>query len=132
MLPFLQDLGLVDLEDYKHDGANITSLRLIDPDRPEVVNVRTDWLYKARRSGDSPLKGYSEIQVCLGPRLVYLAFFHLMSCWKRLRVRIVSQYRLICSKFRRFQVFGKHSTDSEVLICIHFDPNYSPTVYVDT
>ncbi|XP_071115475.1 glutamate receptor ionotropic, kainate 2-like isoform X1 [Haliotis cracherodii] len=56
------DLGLVDLEDYKHDGANITSLRLIDPDRPEVVNVRTDWLYKARRSGDSPLKGYSEIQ----------------------------------------------------------------------
>ncbi|XP_041354754.1 glutamate receptor ionotropic, kainate 2-like isoform X2 [Gigantopelta aegis] len=56
------DLGLVDLEDYKHDGANITSLRLINPDRPEVIDVRRNWIYEASRSGDSPLKGYSEIQ----------------------------------------------------------------------
>ncbi|XP_050390802.1 glutamate receptor ionotropic, kainate 2 [Patella vulgata] len=56
------DLGLVDLEDYKHGGANITSFRLINPDRRRVIDVRTEWLLEERRSGKSPLMGQAEIE----------------------------------------------------------------------
>ncbi|KAK7053103.1 hypothetical protein SK128_020197 [Halocaridina rubra] len=37
------DLHLVDLEDFRYSGSNITALRLIDPDRPEVRNLMADW-----------------------------------------------------------------------------------------
>ncbi|KAL5010168.1 hypothetical protein ScPMuIL_012473 [Solemya velum] len=56
------DLGLVDLEDYKYGGANITSLRIIDPQNPKVMNVMSDWSIEEMRTGSSPLQGQREIK----------------------------------------------------------------------
>ncbi|KAK7446958.1 hypothetical protein BaRGS_00040224, partial [Batillaria attramentaria] len=56
------DLGLVDLDDFKQSGANITAYRLINPNAPRVTSVRADWLGIAQRGHDSPLMGYSEIK----------------------------------------------------------------------
>lgn len=58
-----QDLGLLDLEDYRYGSANITAYRLIDPARDKVVNVKTDWLRHAKKGHESPLMGYAEIEV---------------------------------------------------------------------
>lgn len=56
------DLGLVDLDDFKHGGPNITAYRLVDPDNTLVVGVRTEWLLVSQRGGTSPLMEYSEIE----------------------------------------------------------------------
>ena len=37
------DLHLVDLEDFKYGGTNITAFRLVDPARSEVVSVVESW-----------------------------------------------------------------------------------------
>ncbi|XP_069184022.1 glutamate receptor ionotropic, kainate 2 isoform X2 [Procambarus clarkii] len=37
------DLHLVNLEDFKYGGSNVTAVRLIDPEREEVKNVMEDW-----------------------------------------------------------------------------------------
>ena len=39
-----KDLHLVDLEDFKYSGSNITGLRLIDPNRDEVKALVDTWL----------------------------------------------------------------------------------------
>lgn len=52
------DLGLVDLEDYKYGGANITAMRLIDPARPEVLDVMSEWSITESNNGKSPLLGH--------------------------------------------------------------------------
>ena len=41
------DLHLVDVEDFKYGGTNITAFRLVDPGQPEVVSVVESW-----RDGD--------------------------------------------------------------------------------
>ena len=38
-----KDLHLVDLEDFKYGGTNITSFRLVDPHNPEVKEVVKSW-----------------------------------------------------------------------------------------
>ena len=58
-----QDLGLVDLEDYKYGGANITSMRLIDPARPEVLDVMSEWSITESNNGKSPLLGQPIVPV---------------------------------------------------------------------
>ncbi|XP_069950782.1 glutamate receptor ionotropic, kainate 2-like isoform X2 [Cherax quadricarinatus] len=37
------DLHLVNLEDFKYGGSNVTALRLIDPEREEVRHLMEDW-----------------------------------------------------------------------------------------
>ncbi len=34
-----QDLHLVDLEDFRYGGTNITAFRLVDPNNPLVMEV---------------------------------------------------------------------------------------------
>lgn len=63
MTSVFQDLGLVDLDDFRHGGPNITAYRLIDPDNPTVVSIRTEWLILSQRGVNSPLMEYSEIEV---------------------------------------------------------------------
>ncbi|KAL8564050.1 hypothetical protein ACOMHN_016339 [Nucella lapillus] len=67
------DLGLVDLDDFRHGGPNITAYRLIDPDNPTVVSIRTEWLLLSQRGVNSPLMEYSEIET--ETALAYDAFF---------------------------------------------------------
>lgn len=67
------DLGLVDLDDFKHGGPNITAYRLIDPDNPKVVSIRTEWLIQSQRGASSPLMEYSEIET--ETALAYDAYF---------------------------------------------------------
>ncbi|XP_069132310.1 glutamate receptor ionotropic, kainate 2-like isoform X2 [Argopecten irradians] len=55
------DLGLVDLSDFKHGGANITAMRIVDPSRPKVMSVTEDWLFEEINSRPSPLRGQHEI-----------------------------------------------------------------------
>ncbi|XP_069976848.1 glutamate receptor ionotropic, kainate 2-like [Penaeus vannamei] len=37
------DLHLVDLDDFKYSGSNITAVRLVDPDSEEVKRLMEDW-----------------------------------------------------------------------------------------
>ena len=37
------DLHLVDVEDFKYGGTNITAFRLVDPAHPEVMSVVRTW-----------------------------------------------------------------------------------------
>lgn len=52
---YTQDGHLVDLHQFAYSGANITAFRLIDPERPQVVDVRTDWVRMMEASEDTPL-----------------------------------------------------------------------------
>ena len=43
---------MVNLEEFKYGGTNLTAFRLLDPERAEVKQVVEDWLYgEMRRSG---------------------------------------------------------------------------------
>lgn len=52
------DLPLIDLEEFKYGGVNITAIRLIDSLRPQVSEVTQDWIMEEKRTGNSPIKGY--------------------------------------------------------------------------
>ncbi|KAK4305191.1 hypothetical protein Pmani_022910 [Petrolisthes manimaculis] len=39
------DLETIDLEEFRHGGTNITSLRLVSPDNPLVQQVIQDWVF---------------------------------------------------------------------------------------
>ena len=39
-------MHLVNLEDFRYGGTNITSLRLVDPTKPEVIKFVEDWKYR--------------------------------------------------------------------------------------
>ena len=40
---------MVDMEDFKHGGTNITAFRLIDPFNPEILDVVKTWLLGEKR-----------------------------------------------------------------------------------
>ena len=40
----LQDLHMVELEDFKYGGTNITSFRIVDPENEAVLKVVQDWV----------------------------------------------------------------------------------------
>lgn len=42
---------MVDLEDFKYGGTNVTAFRLLDPEREEVKQVVEDWMYGEMRFG---------------------------------------------------------------------------------
>ena len=42
---------MVELEDFKYGGTNITGFRLVDPDLPEVQHVVQDWIRGEMRFG---------------------------------------------------------------------------------
>lgn len=44
-----QDLHLVDMEDFKYGGTNITAFRLVDPHNLEVQNVVKSWMLGEKR-----------------------------------------------------------------------------------
>ena len=60
-----QDLGLVDLEDFKYGGTNITAFRLVDPDNPQVTDVTSDWVMDEMKTGASPLENEQGIRVSI-------------------------------------------------------------------
>ncbi|PNF30869.1 Glutamate receptor ionotropic, kainate 2 [Cryptotermes secundus] len=45
------DLHSVDLEEFKYGGTNITALRLVDPEKPELQKVVRNWVYGELRYG---------------------------------------------------------------------------------
>ena len=42
---------MVNLEEFKYGGTNLTAFRLLDPERPEVKQVVEDWIYGEMRYG---------------------------------------------------------------------------------
>ena len=42
-IPNFQDLQMVELEEFKYGGTNITGYRLVDPSSPDVRKVVADW-----------------------------------------------------------------------------------------
>lgn len=45
------DLHTVDLDEFKYGGTNITAFRLVDPDKPELLQVVKEWSYGESRFG---------------------------------------------------------------------------------
>ena len=56
---------MVDLENYKYGGANITAFRLVDPTNPKVVAVNEDWVFEELNNRESPLQGQRQIPVSI-------------------------------------------------------------------
>lgn len=91
------DLGLVELDNYKYGGANITAMRIVDPSRPKVMSVTEDWIFEEINSRPSPLQGQRQIPT--DTALMYDAA-HL---WSRamhelLKAQSVKTVSLSCSK----------------------------------
>ncbi len=42
---------MVNLEEFKYGGTNLTAFRLLDPEKPEVKKVVEDWIYGEMRYG---------------------------------------------------------------------------------
>ena len=42
---------MVNLDDFKYGGTNLTAFRLLDPDRDEVKQVVQDWIFGELRYG---------------------------------------------------------------------------------
>ena len=72
-LIIFQDLHLVDLEDFKYGGSNITAVRLIDPERPEVKKVMEDLISEGRRF--HPNRHVTDIELTMGVSIIILMFF---------------------------------------------------------
>jgi hypothetical protein len=45
------DLHMVNLDEFKYGGTNLTAFRLLDPERAEVKQVVEDWIYGEMRYG---------------------------------------------------------------------------------
>lgn len=63
MVWFVQDLSTLDLDKFQHKGANITSMRLITPSNPEVMNLMAEWNLMETNIGRSPMLGKRAIRV---------------------------------------------------------------------
>ncbi|KAH9493109.1 Serine/threonine-protein kinase grik2 [Bulinus truncatus] len=91
------DLGLLDLEDYRYGGANISAYRLIDPEREKVVKVKSDWLRRARAGFGSPLMQYTEIETETALAYdAYELFAHALQSYSK--VQEVTTMTLPCDK----------------------------------
>ena len=42
---------MVNLDEFKYAGTNLTAFRLLDPDREEVKHVVEDWIFGEMRYG---------------------------------------------------------------------------------
>ena len=58
---------MVNLDEFKYGGTNVTAFRLLDPEREEVRKVVQDWIYGEMRfnrlgvdSGASGFKGVNQ------------------------------------------------------------------------
>ena len=47
---------MVPLDDFKYGGTNLTSFRLLNPERDEVRQVVQDWIYGEMRYGSRSLE----------------------------------------------------------------------------
>ena len=57
---------MVNLEEFKYGGTNLTAFRLLDPERPEVKQVVEDWMYGEMRYGRKPEPAGMSVKVNLG------------------------------------------------------------------
>ncbi|XP_036354915.1 glutamate receptor ionotropic, kainate 2-like isoform X2 [Octopus sinensis] len=55
------DIRYDELKEFTHHGVNISSFRLVDPTKPQVVRVLSDWRLDQSRRGKSPLMGGTEV-----------------------------------------------------------------------
>ena len=55
----LQDIELIDLDDFRHGNANITAFRLVDPGKKEVVELQRDM----EANGDVSLEQHGGLRV---------------------------------------------------------------------
>lgn len=55
------DIRYDELKQFAHHGVNISSFRLVDPTKPQVLSVVSDWQLDQSRTGKSPLMGQSEL-----------------------------------------------------------------------
>jgi hypothetical protein len=74
---------MVNLDEFKYAGTNLTAFRLLDPDREEVKHVVDDWIYGEMRYGRKLDTPDQSIKVGQGLRRgvgVGEAFFDLCRC----------------------------------------------------
>ncbi|KAJ8315099.1 hypothetical protein KUTeg_007249 [Tegillarca granosa] len=95
------DLGLVELEQFSHAGANITAFRLVDPTKPNVMHVTDDWVLEELNKRESPLQGQREIPTDVA--LMYDAV-HLFAraLHELLKAKDVTTQALSCSKDKKW------------------------------
>jgi hypothetical protein len=77
------DLHSVDLEEFKYGGTNITALRLVDPDDPELQKVVQNWVYGELRYGrklDLPPPRVSYLDHSIGLLSALLSCKHAAHC----------------------------------------------------
>ncbi|XP_060567354.1 glutamate receptor ionotropic, kainate 1-like [Ruditapes philippinarum] len=56
------DMSTLDLDEFRHKGANITSMRLIDPNNPDVMSIMAEWGIMETNNLRSPLLGMRAIK----------------------------------------------------------------------
>ncbi len=66
---------MVNLDEFKYAGTNLTAFRLLDPDREEVKHVVDDWIYGEMRYGRK-LDGADQTIKVILPAECILSYFH--------------------------------------------------------
>lgn len=75
LFDLLQDLHNVDLEEFKYGGTNITALRLVDPEKPDLQRVVRDWVSGEQRLGRKLDLGVSHQ---LGVRIICTIYYRVI------------------------------------------------------
>lgn len=63
----IQDIHLLDLEDFQYSGVNITAYQLVNPESPLVIDVLSDWQFDRKLTGRSPLANELGFSVSFQP-----------------------------------------------------------------
>ena len=76
---------MVNLDDFKYGGTNVTAFRLLDPEREEVKQVVQDWIFGELRYGRKMEAHEQTIKVS---KCIFLIYFdvskhHILdkNCW---------------------------------------------------
>ena len=69
---------MVNLDDFKYGGTNLTAFRLLDPEREEVKQVVQDWVYgygrKLEQHEQTIKVSFLFKKICI--RFVHMSFQH--------------------------------------------------------
>jgi len=85
------DLHSVGLEEFKYGGTNITALRLVDPDDPELQKVVQNWVYAEVRYGrklDLPPPRVSNLDHSIGLLSARSSCKHAAQCFFVIRLSV--------------------------------------------
>ncbi len=97
---------MVNLDEFKYGGTNLTAFRLLDPERDEVKQVVQDWIFGELRYGRKLEPHEQTIKV---NKQLFVAVFMILIDRKLFVYNLLEIYVLLCKPNWFFPKQLKHS-----------------------